>query len=284
MTKRKATDRSKKKAAPAAVPSLPPHAAMESVLAMFGGGGRRGTPLEQAQDLMYQAWEASSPARRVALGRQALEVSPDCADAYVLLVEHAGGGLAESIALLREGVAAGERALGKRAFKDDVGHFWGLLETRPYMRARAGLAQLLREAGQHDEAVAHYRDLLRLNPNDNQGLRYELAPYLLELGLDEELTMLLGQYHDDCSATWAYSATLLAFRKGGDDEDARQFLAEATKTNPHVPAYLLGKKKLPKRLPDYVGMGDQNEAVVYASSAVAGWKKTAGALDWLRLS
>jgi tetratricopeptide (TPR) repeat protein len=284
MTRRKSSDRGKNKPAVAALPPLPPRAAMESVLAMFGGGGRRGTPLDQAQDLMYQAWEASSPARRVALARQALEISPDCADAYVLLVQYSAGGLAESIALLREGVAAGQRALGKRAFKDDVGSFWGLLDTRPYMRARAGLAQLLREAGQHEEAVAHYRDLLRLNPNDNQGLRYELAACLLDLGLDEDLAALLGQYHDDCSATWAYSAALLAFRKGGDDADARQLLVEAKKTNPHVPAYLLGKKKLPRRLPDYIGMGDENEAVVYAISAVAGWKKAVGALDWLRLS
>lgn len=255
---------------------------MENLLSMLGGA-RRGKPLDQAQEVMYRAWEASSPARRVALARQALEISPDCADAYVLLVEHSTGGVAESIALLREGIAAGERALGKRAFEDDVGHFWGLLETRPYMRARAGLAQLLREAGQHDEALAHYRDLLRLNPNDNQGLRYELASYLLELGLDDELTKLLARYKDDCSATWAYAAALLAFRKGGDDEDARDLLATAQQVNPHVPAFLLGKKKLPKRLPDYMGMGDESEAVVYASSAAAGWKKAAGALDWLRM-
>ena len=281
MTKRKATGGSKKATStrPRAASSAPP--SMTSLLSMLGGG-RRGKPIDQAQELMYRAWEASTAARRVALARQALEISPDCADAYVLLVEHSTGGLAESIALLREGVAAGERALGKRVFKEDVGHFWGLLETRPYMRARAGLAQRLREAGQHDEALAHYRDLLRLNPNDNQGLRYELASYLFELGLDDELTALLARYEDDCSATWAYAAALLAFRKGGDDEDARQLLVEAQQVNPHVPAYLLGKKKLPKRLPDYIGMGDANEAVVYASDAVAGWKSVAGALDWLR--
>jgi tetratricopeptide (TPR) repeat protein len=150
------------------------------------------------------------------------------------------------------------------------------------MRARAGLAQRLREAGQHEEAIAHYRDLLRLNPNDNQGLRYELSSYLLELGLDDELTRLLATYQDDGSATWAYAATLLAFRKRGDGEAARALLVTARQVNPHVPAYLLGKKKLPKRLPDYVGMGDENEAAVYASSAIGGWKSAAGALDWLR--
>ena len=283
MTKRKSVDRGKKKAAVAA-PSPPPPAAMEGALALFGGGGPRDTPLDRAQELMYQAWEAPSVARRVALARQALEVTLDCADAYVLLAEYGGGGLAESIALLREGVAAGERTLGKDAFEDDVGHFWGLLETRPYMRARADLARRLGEAGQHEEAVAHYRDLLRLNPRDNQGLRYELATCLLALGRDEDLAEVLEQYHDDYSATWAYSAALLAFRRGGDDEDARQLLVQAKAVNPHVAAYLLGKKKLPRWLPDYIGMGDENEAIVYASSAAFAWKQAAGALDWLRRS
>ena len=35
---------------------------------------------------MYDAWEDSGP-RRVNLARKALRISPDCADAYVLLAE-----------------------------------------------------------------------------------------------------------------------------------------------------------------------------------------------------
>jgi hypothetical protein len=74
---------------------------------------------------------------------------------------------------------------------------------------------------------------------------------------------------------------LAEFRRGGDSEDARQLLTEAKQTNRHVPAYLLGKKQLPKQLPDYIGMGDENEAVAYAAEAMVGWKKTPGAIGWL---
>ena len=38
------------------------------------------------------------------------------------------------------GIAAGAEALGEINFQDDAGSFWGLLETRPYMRARHELA------------------------------------------------------------------------------------------------------------------------------------------------
>ncbi len=43
------------------------------------------TPLEQAQVLIYQAHKERLPKRRAALARRALEISPDCADAYDLL-------------------------------------------------------------------------------------------------------------------------------------------------------------------------------------------------------
>ena len=53
---------------------------------------------------------------------------------------------------------AGELALGPKGFKEYAGHFWGFLETRPYMRARAGLAGTLLKLGDEDAAIRHYRD------------------------------------------------------------------------------------------------------------------------------
>ncbi len=268
------------KAPPAVAPMS--RGAMESALAALLGERRSASgQLDEAQQLMYQAWESPSRTRRLELAGTALEISPDCADAYVLLAQEGSSSLAEATELYRKAVEAGERALGKRAFKDDVGHFWGLLETRPYMRARAGLAQCLREAGQRDEAIAHHRDLLRLNPRDNQGIRYVLAACLLDTGRDAELAILLEQHADDAGAAWAYTRALLAFRIGGDSERSRTLLAEARAANPHVPAYLLGRKKMPKRLPDYIGFGDENEAIAYVGDNASGWQKTAGALDWL---
>jgi tetratricopeptide (TPR) repeat protein len=82
--------------------------------------------------------------------------------------------------LYEMGVRAGERALGEEFFTEEVGNFWGILETRPYMRAREGLANALWALGERDQALAHYREMLELNPVDNQGVRYELADCLLE--------------------------------------------------------------------------------------------------------
>jgi tetratricopeptide (TPR) repeat protein len=242
---------------------------------------RKTNALYDAQQLMYQAFETRDPRHRVELAKRALTISSDCADAYVLLAEMTRD-VAEATELNRKAVEAGERALGKKAFVDDVGHFWGILETRPYMRARLALAQCLWKSGKHDDAIGHYREMLRLNPNDNQGIRYILVACLLDVGRDADAAALIDQYRDDASAAWAYTSVLLAFRCGGDSEDARLLLAEAKETNPHVPAYLTGTRKKPKHLPDLIGFGDESEAIAFVGDYGSGWSKTAGALAWLR--
>jgi tetratricopeptide (TPR) repeat protein len=191
--------------------------------------------------------------------------------------------LAEATELNRKAVEAGARALGAGAFVDDVGHFWGILETRPYMRALLALAQCLWESGKRDEAIEHYGEMLRLNPGDNQGIRYILAACLLDVGRDDEAAALIEQYADDASAAWAYASVLIAFRRHGDSEDARLLLAEARKINPHVPVYLTGKKRMPNHLPDMIGFGDESEAISFVGDYGSGWAKTPGAIAWLRL-
>jgi len=133
---------SRKASAPAA---LPDRRAMESFLAAIAG--RRGDDATaKAQDVMYEAWERTTSRSRIALARKALGISPLCADAYVLLAEEARS-VEEARDYYAKGVEAGELALGPRRFKQYAGHFWGFLETRPYMRARAGLASTLLQLG-----------------------------------------------------------------------------------------------------------------------------------------
>ena len=74
---------------------------------------------------------------------------------------------------------------------------------------------------------------------------------------------------------------LASFRREGDSAEARKLLSAAREANPHVPAYLAGRKELPKRLPDYVGFGDESEAIDYAAGSAALWAIVPGALAWL---
>jgi tetratricopeptide (TPR) repeat protein len=279
----KRTAKAPSRSGAAAAPALPDRRAMERfMVALSGERGGSDDPTAKAQDVMYEAWEQTTARSRIALARKALGISPLCADAYVLLAEEGAKSVAEAKELYARGVEAGELALGPKAFKEDVGLFWGFLETRPYMRARAGLAQALWALGDRDEAVAHYRDMLRLNPNDNQGIRYILASALLEIGDDEALRELLKAHDEDGSPYWTYTKALLAFRASGATKEAAALLTEAMRSNRHVPAFLSGEKGLPKAAPDYITMGGEDEAAVYARDCGAAWRQTAGALDWLR--
>jgi hypothetical protein len=94
------------------------------------------SPLEQAQDFAYRAFEARGR-RRVQLARKALDLSRDCADAWVILGEHATD-LEHARELYADGVSAGQRALGPQVFEKEAGHFWDLVETaRTCARASA---------------------------------------------------------------------------------------------------------------------------------------------------
>lgn len=239
-------------------------------------------PLERAQDLVYRAFEARGR-RRTQLARKALELSTDCADAYVILAEQAADPKTAH-GLYAQAVSAGERALGPLTFEEQAGHFWGIVQTRPYMRARFGLARCLEELGQVDDAIGHYQELLRLNPTDNQGVRDILLPVLLTASRDGEAKALLEQFDGDISATWQYGLALWTFRREGDSKLARDQLRTAVRANRHVPAYLISKAEWPGPLPESYAFGSREEAVLCAHDLGGAWRATPGAEAWLTAS
>ncbi|CAG8973042.1 hypothetical protein HYALB_00007270 [Hymenoscyphus albidus] len=75
-------------------------------------------------------------------------------------------------------------------FETSIGHFWGIMGTRDYMRARFGLVEAIMELKHERKAVVdaleHLMDLLRLCRSDNMGVR-EMVPHLmLRLDRDQE--------------------------------------------------------------------------------------------------
>lgn len=241
------------------------------------------SPLERAQELAWRAWEADTPEERIRLAREALAISADCADAYVILGEEAGD-LKQAIGWFEQGVAAGERALGPERFAEDAGHFWRMVDTRPYMRARWRLAVALWEAESHDDAIAHAQALIELNPSDNQGVRYLLVNWLLAEGRTDDAGRLLDRYVDDDSAFFTHARALWRFQREGDTAAARRDLGRAIKGNPYVVRFiaeLVEGGSLPEPPATY-GFGDESEALAYLyDGGLESWARTDGALAWM---
>ena len=209
--------------------------------------------LGEAQDLVYDGWDLYSRDPRGAKEcfEEALELDPDLADAYNglagLAVDKARFEEAES--LYRTAYEKAKAAVGTEDPKAFA--WWGELETRPYMRARHGLGLLLMKLGRYREAVVEFKDLLGRNPNDNQGIRYLVAPArLLDGDIDgalDEFEWYRRQYPDDCpDPHYLLDWGLALFLAGRFEEAAGRFRVLVFE-NPYLIPFALGKK--PKTLP-----------------------------------
>ena len=171
--------------------------------------------------------------------------------------------------------------MGGAGIERYAGRFWATPQTRSYMRALWGLAASLWRVGRPDEAIGCYQRMLHLNRDDNQGVRYLLMVYLMQQQRYDQVEVLYKRYVGDPMAAWAYTRAWLDFRAGGDCPAARDGLKRAVKVNALVPAYLTGKKKIPNELPGLYGIGNENEAVLYARDYLGVWNGCEGAVRWL---
>ena len=73
----------------------------------------------------------------------------------------------------------------------------------------------------------------------------------------------MGQYDED-SAMRVWGQVLLKLLCDGDGESTRRVLQLARAANAFADAYLSRRKKLPKPLPGYYGIGDENEGIMCA--------------------
>jgi len=234
---------------------------------------------ERARNLIYDAFQSDGK-QRYKFAEEALKLNPNCVDAYVILAEKTKS-LEEAILLYEKGIQAGEQDLGKNFFKENKGYFWGLLETRPFMRAKLHYAEALSVLGKIAEAARQYEELLELNPMDNQGVRFSLFVAYMDLGEFKKAHGILEEY-EETTAQNLYNRLLLELCEHGFTAKAEMLLKGAKKENKFVLPYLTGKKRLPAYPPDFYGVGDENEAIVYADMHLHLWKKVDGLEKWLK--
>lgn len=276
---------------------LPDPRSMESAMSRVmqtafpsSGGGAAGpdadrlSRLSRAQDIVYDAWEAGGRRGRISLAKEALDLSDLCADAWVILAEETAD-IVEARELFERAVAAGEEAVrlefGPDALTEHAGYFWKILHTRPYMRALADLSGCMWGMGEKEESVALLREMLRLNPNDNQGMRSPLVFRLFCLGDLDGVEDLLETYREPMLGEWGWNMALLLFRRDGDSARAASALDDAFETNPFVPGLLTGARRMPASMPEYYSPGSLEEAVFYVFLNAGSWSDTKGALIWV---
>lgn len=235
---------------------------------------------EKAQELLYDAYESTGN-KRIELAKKALKLYPNSPDAYNILAELELNPLKEEQLLLKA-IEVGEKELGKKFIEENKEYLWGIASARPYMRAKYNYAVFLHETDRLAEAIRQYEELLQLDLNDNQGVRYELFIAYVESGLLKKAEALLKKDNKTTTANGAYNLVLIELLQNGVTNKAKQLLKKAKQQNPYVPDYLLGKKDIPMYLPNHYQLGSESEAIIYADNHWTLWAGNPKLLDFLK--
>ncbi len=185
--------------------------------------------------------------------------------------------------LLERGSELVERSLPEdfEPGKDRIS--WEYLENRPYLRSRGFLVGIVRQFGQMEDAFAQTRELLKLNPGDNQGLRGKAIHFAIALGDPEQALEIADNYPDDMLLEATYGQVLAQIILG-DEIKAKKALKTAEKSNPHVVNYLLYPELEPPEPepgPEIIN-GSPEEAYLYVLDWAGLWNNIPGATGWLK--
>ncbi|MHA6258875.1 SEC-C metal-binding domain-containing protein [Sporosarcina sp. CAU 1771] len=211
----------------------------------------------RAQLLAYEAYLAEAEETRRKLAKSAAELGPENSD--VLLLQ------AETLKDSTNSVEYYEKAIRNASRLFEPGEEpWQNIPNRPFMRAAFAYGVHLFTHGEYDEAASMYLDLLKMNPIDNQGARYEGVASLIHAKRYEEAAKILVRYEKGSNhdATYLYLDWKLEFEaSAGESKNAAEMLQLAQKANSHV-MHLMTFKVKPMSYPRYASIepGSEMEA------------------------
>ena len=193
-----------------------------------------------ADDFLELADDAEDGETALRPARKALELEPENADALGMQAVLEGGeDENRTLALLREALAQSTAAMERDGWFTDenVGAFWGLVETRPYMRLRFRYMHQLTECGKLRAAACEGEELLRLCENDNMGVRHSLMCLYAELEEREAMLALHKRYEETEESSMLLPLSV-GFYKLDDLEAARDYLMRLNQQNPDLRAFI----------------------------------------------
>ena len=173
-------------------------------------------------------------------------------------------------------------AIVRAAITENIELPWSCVDNRPGLRLMVRRAYDLQHAGDLAGARAAMNELLRLNPQDNHGLRDTLVDLDLAAGDNSAALALIARYSQDAAPNLLYGAVLARFRIG-ELPQALIALKHARSVCGKIEAYLLPARKAKPKLSEYsISVGGDDEAWLYRESMRLVWAATPGALAWLK--
>ena len=219
------------------------------------------TPMSKAYDLLEEAERATSIKKRLSLVEKAIETCPECVDAHLAYLEFIEDPFKIESYLLKV-VEDEKKRLEKEEYftKENIGHFYGIFETRPFMKALQALTVLYLQSGKYQKALLVAKEMIRLNENDNLGARFLLFGLYAFMEDEKALDSLKEKYeYEDLHSLVAYLALAI---KRSDYEQAKTYLAKINKANKNLIKYFQKKNLSSAVSPGYYRPGDASEVYV----------------------
>ncbi len=186
---------------------------------------------ETSDDFMELAEDAGNEASALKYARKALQLDADNLDAERMIAEITATDELDLLKKLESAIKHGTELMEREGYMaDDIGHFWGITATRPYMRLRQEYMETLKDCGMTRRAIAECEEMLRLCENDNLGVRYTLM-HLYALMEEEQPALELHKKYDGHEETQMLLPLSVLYYKQGQWDKAGDYLKRLSKAN-----------------------------------------------------
>ncbi len=181
----------------------------------------------------YLELAVSANTKKAALkyAKKAVELEPDNLDALSMVIELSCTSSEKMSEKYKNLIDETEEKLKEQGYFEDenIGKFWFIFETRPYMRLLEKYASHFVQCGQMRLAIAVYEKMLKLCTNDNIGVRYTLM-HLYTFLEDERSALELSEKYPEEGTQFLLPLSILYY-KLGDLRKSNQYLKKLIAVN-----------------------------------------------------
>ena len=196
---------------------------------------------EDFVELAEEADEMFDKSNAFRYAKKAFKLDKDNLDAERLMAENGTGNNHDLLNKLKRVIEHGDRLLKAAGLDNDesIGEYWLIHDTRPYMRARQAYLDALIKSGMMKAAAAEGEEIIRLNNEDNLGVRFSLMHLYAYLEDEESALSLLSKYEEHDETQMVLPMTILYYKLGNHDK-AIEYLKRTCAINKDFKKFIKG--------------------------------------------
>ena len=198
---------------------------------------------EESDNLLFKAYEAKNKFEALCLANKSLEINPNNTDAtnFVIAYEKEPN---IRLQKYKENLEKCKKILDKDNMftKENIGDFWLIIETRPYMRTKHNCILTLIELEKYKDAANECEEMLKLCKNDNMGIRSILIGIYIFIEEYEKAEKLYKKFNEP--QLFILLPSSIMYYKQGEYDKATKVIKKIKKENEYCIDYITGKIKL----------------------------------------